>query len=84
MPPPPRGAIHPGVTSLPAKVEIEHLYKIFGPSPEEAIKLLEDGASKDSILQDTSNIVGVADASFSVEQGQIFMVMGLSGSGNPP
>jgi glycine betaine/proline transport system ATP-binding protein len=81
MPPPPRGAIHPGVNFLPAKVEIEHLYKIFGPSPEEAIKLLKDGASKDSILQSTSNIVGVADASFAVEQGQIFMVMGLSGSG---
>ncbi|MFQ6027117.1 MAG: glycine betaine/L-proline ABC transporter ATP-binding protein [Dehalococcoidia bacterium] len=76
-----RGAIHTGATFLPAKVQIEHLYKIFGPSPEQAIKRLEDGVTKDSLLQETGNIVGVADASFEVEQGQIFMVMGLSGSG---
>jgi glycine betaine/proline transport system ATP-binding protein len=66
---------------VPEKVRVEHIYKIFGPSPEEAIRLLQEGASKEAILQETGNIVGVADASFTVEQGQVFMVMGLSGSG---
>ena len=66
---------------MSAKVRVDHVYKIFGPSPEQAIKRLEQGATKDVILQETGNVVGVADASFSVEEGQVFMVMGLSGSG---
>jgi glycine betaine/proline transport system ATP-binding protein len=66
---------------VPEKVKVEHIYKVFGPSPEEAVRLLQEGASKDAILQETGNVVGVADASFSVAPGQVFMVMGLSGSG---
>ena len=66
---------------MPAKAKVEHIYKVFGPSPEEAIRLLQEGASKDVILQETGNEVGAADASFNVEPGQVFMVMGLSGSG---
>jgi glycine betaine/proline transport system ATP-binding protein len=64
-----------------AKVRLEHLYKIFGPSPQEAIKLLEEGVEKETILRETGNVVAVADASFEVEHGTIFMVMGLSGCG---
>jgi glycine betaine/proline transport system ATP-binding protein len=66
---------------MSTKVRVEHVYKVFGPSPDEAVKLLEGGADKDTILRETGNIVGVADATFEVEQGHIFMVMGLSGSG---
>ena len=66
---------------MPEKVKVEHIYKVFGPSPEEPVRLLQEGASKDAILQETGNVVGVADASFSVAPGQVFMVMGLSGSG---
>ncbi|HHU75731.1 MAG TPA: glycine betaine/L-proline ABC transporter ATP-binding protein [Firmicutes bacterium] len=36
---------------------------------------------KDDLLQKTGHTVGVSDASFSVAQGEIFVVMGLSGSG---
>ena len=66
---------------MPPKVQIDNVYKIFGPSPEKAFKLTEEGVSKDDILNETGNVVAVAEASFQVEQGQIFMVMGLSGSG---
>ena len=66
---------------MSTKVKVEHVYKVFGPSPDEAIKLLEEGADKDTILRETGNVVGVADASFEVQPGHIFMVMGLSGSG---
>ena len=64
-----------------AKVRVEHLSKIFGPSPEEAVRRLEAGASKDEIFQETGNVVAVADISFAVPQGELFVVMGLSGSG---
>ncbi|HKJ71016.1 MAG TPA: glycine betaine/L-proline ABC transporter ATP-binding protein ProV [Gammaproteobacteria bacterium] len=63
------------------KIVAEHLFKIFGPKPEEALKLVEQGLSKDDIFGRTGNTVGVRDASFTVQAGEIFVVMGLSGSG---
>ena len=66
---------------MSAKLSIRHLYKIFGDSPEEALRLLEQGKSKEEILAATGSTVGVQDVSFDIEKGEIFVVMGLSGSG---
>lgn len=63
------------------KVEVKQLYKIFGPSPQQVIPLLEKGDKKAGILKKHKHNVGVNNASFSVEEGEIFVVMGLSGSG---
>lgn len=63
------------------KLIVEHVYKIFGPEPEQAYALLEQGRSKDEILKETGLTIGVQDTSFSVKSGEIFVVMGLSGSG---
>ncbi len=63
------------------KIVVEDLYKIFGPHPETALKMLEEGRTKEEIMEKTRHGVGVANASFSVEQGEILVVMGLSGSG---
>lgn len=63
------------------KVEIKNLYKIFGATPKKMIPLLKSGESKESVLKKHKHSVGVNDASFSVEEGEIFVVMGLSGSG---
>lgn len=63
------------------KIRVENLYKIFGPKPERARELLEKGLSKEEILEKTGMTVGVQDASFTVNEGEIFVVMGLSGSG---
>ena len=64
-----------------AKLVVENLYKVFGPSPKEAIKLAEQGYHKDDILAKTGNTVGVQDANFAIQPGEIFVVMGLSGCG---
>ena len=64
-----------------AKIEVNNLYKIFGKNPEKAFPLLEEGYDKEEILEETGNTVGVNDASFSVNEGEIFVIMGLSGSG---
>ncbi len=64
-----------------AKITVKNLYKIFGPNPQRAMPLLDQGLSKEEILEKTGLTVGVQDASFSVFQGEIFVVMGLSGSG---
>jgi len=63
------------------KIVIENLYKIFGPNPEVALEMLKKGHSKDEIMEKTRHGVGVANASFKVNQGEILVVMGLSGSG---
>ncbi len=63
------------------KIDIQNLYKIFGPHPEKAMKLVKEGRSKDEIMEATRHGVGVADVSFDVNEGEILVVMGLSGSG---
>lgn len=65
----------------PEKLVIRDLYKIFGPQPDAALKLLDEGLSKDEIFERTRTTVGVQDANFSIRDGEVFVVMGLSGSG---
>ena len=63
------------------KLKIENLYKIFGPHPKKAMKLLADGLDKETIFEQTETTVGVQNASFEIYEGEIFVIMGLSGSG---
>ena len=63
------------------RIEARHITKVFGDAPERALDLVKQGKSKDEILRETGQVVGVLDVSFTVEPGEIFVVMGLSGSG---
>ncbi|CAM5728523.1 glycine/betaine ABC transporter ATP-binding protein [Streptomyces badius] len=63
-----------------SRLQAEHLYKVFGRRPDEAVRKLESGADRDE-LRAEGTTAAVIDASFTVEPGQIFVVMGLSGSG---
>ncbi|MFD7711480.1 glycine betaine/L-proline ABC transporter ATP-binding protein [Streptomyces sp. NPDC059785] len=65
---------------MAATLEAEHLYKVFGRRPEDAVEKLREGADRDELRADGTT-AAVIDASFTVEPGQIFVVMGLSGSG---
>jgi len=60
-------------------VRAEHLYKVFGRRPQEAVQQLTNGAGRDTIA--SLGTAAVIDASFDVRTGEIFVVMGLSGSG---
>ncbi|WP_270165302.1 quaternary amine ABC transporter ATP-binding protein [Paenibacillus sp. SYP-B4298] len=62
-------------------IEVKQLTKIFGNDPKRALPLLKEGWSKERIHKETKLTVGVNRASFSIEAGQIFVIMGLSGSG---
>jgi len=64
-----------------AILEARKVTKIFGSDPKKAIPLLDKGWSKAKILAETGATVGVNQASFTIEEGQIFVIMGLSGSG---
>jgi len=62
-------------------IQVKGLYKIFGSDPDRAFPLLEEGLSKEDILDRTGCVVAINDASFEVHRGETFVVMGLSGSG---
>jgi glycine betaine/proline transport system ATP-binding protein len=62
-------------------VRFENVDVIFGPSPKLALELLDRGEGRDAIQEKTGNLVGVHDASLFVNEGEILVLMGLSGSG---
>lgn len=63
------------------RITVEGLYKIFGKRPDQAIRMLAEGKTKDSVLTETDHVVALNDVSLSVPEGSIYMIMGLSGSG---
>ena len=63
------------------QIIIDQVFKVFGDAPEQAMDLVRQGLGKQDILARTGHSIGVFDASFTIEPGEIFVVMGLSGSG---
>src|SRR5690606_9203748 len=64
-----------------AKIVVQNVYKVFGKRVPAAIAMIRDGKDKAEIHAETGCTVGVKDASFTINEGEIFVVMGLSGSG---
>ena len=64
-----------------SKIEIKNVYKIFGDQPSKVLPMVQDGATKEEILEKTGHTVGLDNVSISVEEGETFVCMGLSGSG---
>ncbi|MEU6059512.1 glycine betaine/L-proline ABC transporter ATP-binding protein [Streptomyces sp. NPDC047097] len=63
-----------------SRLQADGLYKVFGRAPDEAVRRLAAGADRGELRADGTT-AAVIDASFTVDPGQIFVVMGLSGSG---
>lgn len=64
-----------------ASIKVENVTKIFGDRTKKALEMLDQGISKDDILEKTGSTVGVNNATFEVAEGETFVIMGLSGSG---
>ena len=64
-----------------AIIKVEHLYKLYGANKAAARKLLAKGVGKDEIAKKTGVTVAVNDISFEVKRGEIYVLIGLSGSG---
>lgn len=60
-------------------IEVENVYKVFGKDPKDVVKKLRQGADRDEFTPHST--AAVIDASFTVNEGETFVVMGLSGSG---
>ena len=62
-------------------LEVRGLTKAFGLSAARSHRVLRDGADRARAVRDAGGFLAVDDVSFSVEQGELFVIMGLSGSG---
>lgn len=62
-------------------IDVRSLWKVFGADPAAALRLGAEGAERGAIQAATGCTIGVRDVSFSVAEGETFVVMGLSGSG---
>jgi len=62
-------------------IRVAHLTKYFGGNAATTRKLLSQGKTKDDIFRQTGTTVAVNDISFSVRKGEIYVLIGLSGSG---
>ncbi len=68
---------------MSAIIEAEHVTKVFG-SPREASRalfMIGEGVARNLIRERTGCLVAVENVSLSVESGELFVLMGLSGSG---
>jgi len=66
---------------MSTKIEIQNLYKIFGPRPEKYLSLAKTDISKDDMFAKTKHAIGLRDINLKIMKSEVFMVIGLSGSG---
>ncbi|MFK8251299.1 quaternary amine ABC transporter ATP-binding protein [Ancylobacter terrae] len=69
------------MTDQRPRIRVRGLTKIFGDNAPAALPLLAAGQSRAEILKATGAVVGLQDVTFDIAEGEILVVMGLSGSG---
>ncbi len=63
-------------------VRFDSVYKIFGPRPRgRAYELAKLGIGKNEVQRLSGHVMGLDNVNFSVKRGELFVIMGLSGSG---
>ncbi|WP_432470263.1 choline ABC transporter ATP-binding protein [Amphritea sp. HPY] len=62
-------------------ISIRNLDVIFGNQMMMSLNLLDKGKTRQEIIESTGDVVGVQNANIEVKQGEICVLMGLSGSG---
>jgi glycine betaine/proline transport system ATP-binding protein len=62
-------------------VDFRNVDIVFGDKRDEALALIDAGATRAQILEKTGSVLGCAGANLTVHEGEISVLMGLSGSG---
>jgi len=63
------------------KIEFKNIHKIFGKNPQQSMEYLNNGMSKEDLLEKYGHTVGIHNLNLSIQEGEFFVIMGLSGSG---
>jgi len=66
---------------MTAAVDFKNVDIVFGAEQARAIAMIETGATRTEILEQTGAVLGCAGANLTVNEGEISVLMGLSGSG---
>lgn len=64
-----------------SKIEVKNIFKVFGPRPAQWMDDVRSGITKDELLARSGHVLGLRDITLSIEEGSIYVIMGLSGSG---
>jgi len=62
-------------------LEFNRVNVVFGDDPERALPLMDQGKSRAEVEAESGQIAGVHDCSLTINEGEIVVLMGLSGSG---
>ncbi len=62
-------------------IAVKSVWKVFGRNPERVLSPEHNYKDRDTVQSELGNLVGLREVSFEVNQGETFMIMGLSGSG---
>ena len=62
-------------------ISVSSIWKVFGRNPERILEPQYAGKDKSFFQSEFGNVVGLQDVSFTVNRGETFVIMGLSGSG---
>jgi glycine betaine/proline transport system ATP-binding protein len=62
-------------------VDFKNVDIVFGADQAGSLALIDKGATRSEILEQTGNVLGCAGANLTVHEGEISVLMGLSGSG---
>ena len=64
-----------------SKLVIRNLYKIFGPNSRKYVRLVNEGMSKQELLDNHNHVLGLNDINLAIPERKVQVIMGLSGSG---
>lgn len=62
-------------------LRMEHITKLYGPNRADAAKMMRTGSDKAAVYKSTGCTVALWDVNLKIPRGQIFVIIGLSGSG---
>jgi len=71
----------PEASRTEPKIRCHGLWKVFGDAAEAACARRGNGTSVDEAIAGTGAIIGASDVNLEIAPGELFVIMGLSGSG---